>query len=257
MVVSQVASIALTSGAASFVEFIEALTLVLALGGTRGWRCTLSGAAAALLLLALLVYAFGTTLPRLPTAPLRFVLGLLLLLFGIRWLRKATRRSAGLIPLRDEAVILRRHQARFRAMARDPGRWDAVALAIAFQATALEGLEVVFIVVAIGAAGPGPLHVAAWGAAAAFLLVCVLGLMLRGPITRVPENTLKRVLSAMLCGLGTVWVGEGAGLTWPGGEAAILWVGAAFLLLSVLVVKARARALPLTRWGRRPQTRKY
>ena len=232
MTLSQLIPTALTSGAASMVEFVEALTVVLALGTTRDWRSALCGAAAAVPLLVLPLMAFGATLPRLPLAPMRFVLGLLLLLFGTRWLRKAIRRSAGLIPMRDEADALRRHQARFESMAHARGRWDLPTLAIALQATAFEGLEVVFIVAAVGAAGPASLHAAAWGAGAAFLLVCALGLALRGPITRVPENALKRVVGAALSGLGTFWVGEGAGLVWPGGEMAVLWLGAAFLLLS-------------------------
>ena len=241
---SHLVPVALASGAASAVEFVEALTVVLALGATRDWRSAMSGAAGAVLFLALLLAAFGAVLLRLPIVPVQLVLGLLLLLFGTRWLRKATRRAAGLTPMRDEAAALRRHEARFEAMARGHGRWDAPALAIAFQATAFEGLEVVFIVVAVGAAGPASLGAAEWGAGVALLLVCVLGLLLREPITRVPENALKRLLGAMLCGLGTFWVGEGAGLAWPGGEAAILVLGAAFLLLSVLAA-ARLSRVPV------------
>ncbi|WP_419730587.1 hypothetical protein [Lichenicola sp.] len=237
----------LASGAASAVEFIEALTVVLALGAARNWRSALTGAAAAILLLALLLATFGSLLRHLPIAPAQFVLGLLLLLFGTRWLRKSTRRSAGLIPMRDETAALQRHETRFAAMARGPGPWDAPALAIAFQATAFEGLEVVFIVGAIGETGPAAMRAAVLGAVAAFLLVCVIGLILRGPITRVPENALKRLLGAMLSGLGTFWIGEGCGLAWPGGDLAVLWLGLAFLLVSALGVARLAGATPAGR----------
>ncbi|WP_171033939.1 hypothetical protein [Lichenicoccus roseus] len=232
---------ALTSGAASLVEFIEALTVVLALGAARSWRSALCGAAAAMMLLVLLLALFGQAIPHLPTGAALLGLGILLLLFGTRWLRKSTRRAAGLIPLRDEAESLRRHTERFAGLGARGGRWDAPALAIAFQATAFEGLEVVFIVLAVGAAGPSALRAATAGAGAAFAAVCALGLLLHGPITRVPENSLKRLIGAMLAGLGTFWIGEGAGLSWPGEDLAILPLGLGFLLLSVLGASILAR----------------
>lgn len=229
---SQSIPAALVSGTASLVEFIEALTVLLALGATRNWRSTLCGSAAATVLLALLLVLFGRLLAHVPAAPVQLALGVLSLLFGTRWLRKATRRAAGLIPLRDEAASLRRHETRFAAMDRARGRWDGPALAISFQATAFEGLEVVFIVVAVGAAGPSQLTAAAVGAAGALLLVGALGVALHGPITRVPENTLKRLVGAVMAGLGTFWIGEGIGVSWPGSDLAILPLGLGFLLLS-------------------------
>ena len=232
MLTSHFISAALTSGAASLVEFIEALTVVLALGAARSWRSALCGAAAAIMLLVLLLAVFGKAVAHVPVRGALLVFGVLLLLFGTRWLRKSTRRAAGLIPLRDEAASLQRHRTRFAALGAVGGRWDASALAIAFQATAFEGLEVVFIVVAIGAAGPEVLRGATIGAAIAFAAVCALGLVLHGPITRVPENTLKRLIGAMLAGLGTFWIGEGAGLAWPGDDLAILPLGCGFLMLS-------------------------
>jgi Ca2+/H+ antiporter, TMEM165/GDT1 family len=225
---------ALTSGAASLVEFIEALTVVLALGATRSWRSALCGAAAAVVVLAAVLGLFGGAIGRLPIRPAQFVLGVLLMLFGTRWLRKATRRAAGVLPRRNEMAALRRHEERFATLPRSGGGWDSSALAIAFQATAFEGMEVVFIVVAIGAAGGASLRAAAFGAAVAFAAVCALGLLLHRPITRVPENALKRLVGAALAGLGTFWIGAGAGLSWPGDDLAILPLCAGFLLLSAL-----------------------
>ena len=232
---------ALTSAAASLVEFVEALTVVLALGASRSWRSALCGSAAAMVLLTMALALFGRTVLHLPTRPVQMAVGVLMLLFGTRWLRKATRRAAGLLPLRDEQASLRRHETRFAAMGAADRRWDMPALAIAFQATAFEGFEVVFIVVAIGAAGPLPLRAAAIGAVAALAAVCALGLILHGPITRVPENTLKRLVGAMLAGLGTFWIGESAGLSWPGDNLAILPLGLCFLALSVAAAALLAR----------------
>ena len=241
MTMTQILAAALPAGAASLVEFIEALTVVLALGAARSWRSALCGAAAAIVALVLLLAVFGRAILLVPAGPGQFVLGLLLLLFGTRWLRKATCRAAGLIPRRDEIASLRKYQTRFAALGEANPGWDAPALAIAFQATTFEGLEVVFIVVAIGAAGPVPLRAATMGAVAAFLAVCLLGLILHGPITRVPDNTLKRLIGAMLAGLGTFWVGEGTGLPWPGGDLAILPLGCGFLLLSLAGAASLAR----------------
>ncbi len=238
---SHLLAAAFTAGAASFVEFIEALTVVLALGAARSWRSALCGAAAAMALLAALLALFGPAVLRVPTGLARLLLGVLLLLFGIRWLRKATLRAAGLTPLRDELASLHRHQARFAALGIANRRWDAPALAIAFQATAFEGLEVVFIVVAVGAAGPIALRAATIGAAVAFAVVCTLGLFLHGPITRMPDNSLKRLIGAMLAGLGTFWIGEGAGLAWPDDDLAILPLGGLFFLLSLAGAAQLAR----------------
>lgn len=224
----------MTSGAASLVEFIEALTVVLAVGATRGWRSAGAGVVAALVFLAVLVALFGPALRHLPLAPAQFVLGTLLVLFGTRWLRKATRRAAGIIPMRSEDAAFRRHRDRIGGIASPVARWDGPGLAAAFQATTIEGLEVVFIVVAIGAGGSGLLQPAMVGAAAALVLVAGLGMLLHRPITRVPENTLKRLVGAMLAGFGTFWIGEGAGLAWPGGDASIVLLSLAYLLVSVM-----------------------
>ena len=232
---SQFLTVFVTAALASLVEFIEALTVVLAVGAGRGWRSALAGALTALLLLLLLAVPFGPALGTLPLGPAKVVVGTMLVLFGLRWLRKATRRAGGIIPLRDEASAFRRHSARVgQAEATEP-RWDRIGLLAAFQATAIEGLEVIFIVVAIGAGGSGLMLPAALGAAASLAAVIVLGVALHRPITRVPENTLKQVVGASLAGLGTFWVGDGAGLEWPGDDLAILALGLAYFLLSVTI----------------------
>ncbi len=225
------------SGAASLVECIEALTVLLAVGSTRGWRSALAGAAVAVGVLVLLSALLWPALHRLPLAPLRLGLGALLLVFGARWLRKATRRAAGIIPLRDEAAAFQRHRRHAAIGPARSGRWDGVAFATVFQTAAMEGLEVVFIVVAIGSGGAGLWLPAAAGALIAFVAVVLLGLVLHRPITRVPENTLKQVVGALLCGFGTFWIGEGAGLDWPGGEVAMPALAAAYLLASAAAAR--------------------
>jgi uncharacterized membrane protein len=226
------ASAAVAGFLAALVEFVEALTVVLAVGAARGWRNALSGAAAALAVLAIALLAVGPRAP-LPAAPLRLLIGMLTLLFGLRWLRKAVLRAAGLIPLHDEADEYARTRARLGARSA-PG-WDALALAASFQIVMMEGVEVVLIVAAIGAGG-GALLPAATGAGAALLAVLLLGLLLHRPITRLPENALKCGVGIMLCAFGTFWVGEAAGAAWPGGEWAlpllsVLWAASALLMI--------------------------
>jgi uncharacterized membrane protein len=233
---------AAAAGAASLVEFIEALTVVLAVAATRGLRSAAAGVLAALALLTGLVALLGPVLRHVAVAPAQVVFGTLFVLFGTRWLSKATRRAAGVIPLRDETIAFRRHRDRVAAIGAPVGRWDGAGMAVAFQATAIEGLEVVFIVVAIGSGGSGLLAPAVLGAAAALCLVAILGVVLYRPITRVPENTLKRFVGAMLAGLGTFWVGEGAGLRWPGEDLWIVLLGLGFLLLSAVLAARLRRA---------------
>jgi uncharacterized membrane protein len=223
---------AVASFLAALVEFVEALTVVLAVGAARGWRNALGGAAAALAVLAAALLAAG---PRaaLPAAPLRLLIGVLTLLFGLRWLRKAVLRAAGLLPLHDEAGEYARTRARLGDR-RAPG-WDGLAVAASFQIVMMEGIEVVLIVAAVGAGG-GALLPAAWGAGAALLAVVLLGVLLHRPITRLPENMLKCGVGVMLCAFGTFWVGEAAGAVWPGGEWALpllslLWAFAALLMV--------------------------
>jgi uncharacterized membrane protein len=198
---------------ASLVEFVEALTVILAVGSVRGWRHALLGTAAALGVLVLLVAMLGTALTRIPLETIQLAVGTLLLLFGLRWLRKAILRSAGVIPLHDETEAFAKQAASMRGQAA-AGGWDRVAFGTAFQITMLEGTEVVFIVIAIGAGGAGLLLPASLGALAALLVVAALGLLIHRPLANVPENSLKFVVGVLLSAFGTFWAGEGAGVAW-------------------------------------------
>ena len=221
---------------ASTVEFVEALTVVLAVGTVRGWRGALAGSGAALVVLLVIVAALGPALTRVPLDVVQLGVGTLLLLFGLRWLRKAILRAAGVIPKHDEAAAfakeseaLRRHGSAGRGL-------DRVAVATAFQIVMLEGLEVVFIVVAVGAGGVGLLIPASVGALAALALVVTLGAVLHRPLSTVPENTLKFGVGVLLSAFGTFWVGEGAGLDWPGGDWSIPGLCAAYLVVALVTV---------------------
>jgi uncharacterized membrane protein len=227
---------------ASFVEFIEALTIILAVGTVRGWRPALAGAAAGAILLIGLVLIFGPLLNRVPIAWLQSAVGILLLLFGMRWLRKSVLRAAGVIPLHDETAIYAEETTMLRQAGGSHGAWDAIALATSFKATVLEGLEVVFIVIAIGAIG-GRLVPAAAGAGIALLLVIVLGFALHRPLARVPENSLKFAVGVLLSAFGVFWLGEGFHFPWPGEDLAILGLIAGFAMLALASVAVCRRTL--------------
>jgi uncharacterized membrane protein len=226
---------------ASLVECVEALTIVLAVGTTRGWRPALLGAAASAIFLVILVAIFGPALGRVPIATLQLIVGILLLLFGIRWLRKAILRAAGVIASHDEAKIYEKETALMRESgAPTRSSFDTIAFLACFKAVALEGLEVSFTVIAIGAGGS--LLVASLGAALAAVLVILLGFALHRPLSRVPENTLKFAVGIMLTAFGTFWIGEGLALPWPGEDLALVAMIALLLLFSALGVRlARAR----------------
>jgi Ca2+/H+ antiporter, TMEM165/GDT1 family len=220
-----------TAFLASLVEAVEALTIVLAVATVRGWRPAGLGAFAGLLVLALIVAALGPLLGRVPLHLLQLAIGILLLLFGMRWLRKAILRSAGVIPLHDEATTFAAETAELREQARrNEARLDWLAALASFKAVLLEGLEVVFIVIALSA-GRGMLVPASAGAVAACLLVAGVGLVVHRPLARVPENTLKFAVGVMLSAFGIFWTGDGLGVAWPGADFAI--VGFAVLFLAV------------------------
>ena len=226
---------------ASLVECVEALTIVLAVGTTRGWRSSLLGAGASAIFLALLVVVFGPALGRIPITTLQLIVGILLLLFGIRWLRKAILRAAGVISIHDEAKIYEQETALMRDAGQPARTFDAVAFIACFKAVSLEGLEVTFTVLAIGAGGS--LLVASIGALLAALVVILLGLALHRPLARVPENTLKFIVGIMLTAFGIFWIGEGLRYPWPGEDLALLAMIALLLIFSALAVRlARARA---------------
>ncbi len=219
---------------ASLVECVEALTVILAVGSVRGWSGALAGAGAALGLLGALVAILGRALTHIPLGRIQLVVGVLLLLFGLRWLRKAILRAAGVIPLRDEEAAYRKQTAAFANSA--VHGWDRIAFAAAFQIAMLEGAEVVFIVIAVAAGSAGALLPASFGALLALLLVAGLGLALHRPLSRVPENALKFAVGVLLSAFGTFWTGEGLGVAWPGEDWAISALIAGFLAVAGLAV---------------------
>ena len=226
---------------ASLVEFVEALTVVLAVGTVRGWRGALIGSGAAIGLLLVIVLALGPALIRIPLGVVQLVVGSLLLLFGMRWLRKAILRSAGVIALHDEEAAYAKETESLRRMGGGRRGWDQVAIATAFKITVLEGLEVVFIVVAVGAGGVGLLIPASVGALAALILVVALGLAIHKPLAAIPENSLKFLVGVLLSAFGTFWVGEGVGIGWPGQDWSILGLVAGFLIVALLTVSGCRR----------------
>ena len=235
------ALIFLASFAASAVEVVEAVTIVLAVGVTRGWRSTWIGVGAAALSLAVLVGAFGPTLLALvPHETLLVVVGTLLLIFGLQWVRKAIMRYTGLKALHDEAVIYQREVAELRTDGLARGEMDWTAFTVAFKGVFLEGLEVVFIVITFSATN-GQFGATILGAAAAAVLVTAIAALLHQPLTRVPENTLKYGVGLILITFGTFWTGEGLGVEWPGGDVMILGLLGFYLLTTWGLITVLAR----------------
>jgi uncharacterized membrane protein len=230
----------LTTFLASAVEAVEALTIVLAVGVVRGWRSTLLGVGAASVVLAAIVAALGPALRLIPISTLRFVIGALLLTFGLQWLRKAVLRAGGYKPLRDEAAAFASERAEAGSAAAATGRTDWYSFTVAFKGVLLEGLEVAFIVVGFGST-QGRLGLAAAAAAAAVVVVLAVGVAVRGPLERVPENTLKYVVGVLLTSFGIFWGGEGAGVEWPGADLAVLAVAGFVTLVSVLLTRELRR----------------
>jgi uncharacterized membrane protein len=231
---------------ASAVEMVEALTIVLGVGVVRGWRAPLLGVAAASFLLLGLIAVIGPALGSVPIETLRLVVGALLLVFGLQWLRKAILRSSGYKALHDEDEAFREERERAAAAGevRRAGL-DWYSFTVAFKGVLLEGLEVVFIVISFGAAQDrlGPAVV---GAVAAVVLVVAAGLLVRGPLERVPENTIKFTVGVLLTSFGCFWAAEGVGADWPGDELSLLGLIAFFALVSLGLVRLlrRQRLLP-------------
>lgn len=245
---------------ASAVEFVEAFTIVLVVGVTINWRSAFAGAVAATGALAVIVAIFGTALVRfVPIDALRLVVGVLLVLFGLKWLKKAILRYAGLKAMHDEEAIYEEQLAEMRARGEHPQtRVDPFGVATSFKSVLLEGLEVAFIVITFGlqannsqrgagGAQPNGILIAALGAFCALLLVIVAGALVRAPLQRVPENALKFTVGVMLTSFGTFWGAEGAGAGWPGGDAALL------AIIPGVLVAANAMAWTMRRSIRRPE----
>ena len=234
----------LTFGAAflgSAVESVEALTIVLAVGLTRGWRAPLLGTLSALVLLGVLVAIFGQLIvTRVPELTLKLIIGTLIVLFGLRWLHKAVLRSAGVVAMHDEEHAYRQAVSQLggAAAARD---W--VGFVLALKGVFLEGLEVVFIVIAVGGTGHGfPAAIA--GGVVAAVVVAGAGVIVRKPLARVPENTLKYGVGVILTSLGTFWAAEGMGAHWPLDFVSILGLVAIYLGASVLAIALIRRPAP-------------
>jgi uncharacterized membrane protein len=221
---------------ASGVEFVEAFTIVLAVGIARDWRSSLLGAAGAVVALAVIVAALGSALTLIPLAVLQALIGVLLLLFGLKWLRKAMLRSAGLKALHNERETFAKEVEGLRQEPRTRGRLDAVAVGTSFNGVLLEGLEVAFIVIGFGVTSSALVQ-AVIGAAAACLVVVGVGFALRAPLQQVPENLMKWVVGIMLTSFGTFWAGEGFGIAWWKGDVSLPIVIAVFLVVSLVGVQ--------------------
>src|SRR5581483_3900544 len=239
----------------STVEFIEALTVVLAVGTTRSWRAAVWGALAAVVALALIVAVFVAlammlssffdpeSMQRIQSA-LKVAVGALLLLFGLKWLRKSILRFAGIIAIHDEELIYQREVAELRAQGLKKEGLDKVGFFVAFQATLVEGLEVVFIVLAFGGAGASAMQAAIVGALAAGIVVISAGVALKAPLTRVPENAMKFAVGSLLSTFGVFWAGEGLGVSWPGDALSVLVLFAIMCLVSWICLKMLNALLP-------------
>ncbi len=227
---------------ASLVESVEALTIILAAGVSRGWRSALQGAAAGFLVLAVIVAALGPALTVIPLSVLRVVVGALLLVFGLQWIRKAVLRASGYKGLHDETALFAEHRSTAEAAAAG-GRGvvqDWYGFTLAFKGVLLEGLEVAFIVLTFGA-NAHRTGLAVVGAVAAVVVVTAAGFAVRAPLARVPENTMKMVVGVMLTTFGIFWGAEGAGAHWPGSDLALLPLVAFVAVVTVMLTAALRR----------------
>jgi uncharacterized membrane protein len=237
-------SLAISVFLACAVEAVEAFTIVLAVGSTRRWSSTLLGVVVAGLVLGILIAALGPALTSLPIDVLRIVVGGLLLIFGLQWLRKAILRAAGLKSMHDELEIYEAEALAAGSAATATGEFDGYAFAIAFKSVLLEGLEVAFIVLTFGA-NQHDIGLAAVAAGVAVAFVLVIGLAARAPLARVPENSMKFVVGVLLTTFGLFWGVEGAGASWPGNEAALPCLAVVILAASWLMVRDLQRGQPL------------
>jgi uncharacterized membrane protein len=240
----QLWAVAIAAFLASCVEFVEAFTIVLVVGVTVNWRSSLAGAAAAAGALAVIVAVFGTAIVKfIPLNDLRLVVGLLLVLFGMKWLKKAILRYAGLKAIHDEEAIYEEHLAELRARGEaPPAKLDPFGVVTSFKSVLLEGLEVAFIVITFGLQAntktqKNGIPVAAIGAVAAFIVIVVLGSVVRAPLQRVPENTLKFVVGVMLASFGTFWGGEGLGISWWKQDLSLPILVVFYLLVSLALIQ--------------------
>jgi uncharacterized membrane protein len=261
--IAHVSALFVAAFLASAVEFVEAFTIVLVIGATINWKSSLAGAGLAVIALAVIVSVLGTALVSyVPIGVLRLLVGILLVLFGLKWLKKSIMRFAGVKPLHDEEAIYEEQIAQLRASGKvRTDRIDPFGLVTSFKSVLLEGLEVAFIVITFGVQVPGTgfgngIVVASLAAGAALVVIVGLGAAVRAPLQRIPENTLKYVVGIMLTTFGTFWGGEGLGIAWWGNDIfllvlVVLYAAVSWLLirwlhsLSGRVGRTTARELPL------------
>ena len=224
------------------VEMVEALTIVLAVGHTRGWRSALEGSAVALLALSGLVAVFGPALVHVPLNTLRVVVGSVLLIFGMQWLRKAILRSSGLKAKHDEDAAYAEAVAELTNVAPEVNR-DRVAFVMAFKGVFLEGLEVVITVLTLGTSAHR-LSLAVIVAVIAIVLVGAVGLAVSRQLSKVPENAMKMGVGVMLVSFGTFWTGEGLRVRWPASDTSLLALVALYLLVATLLIGVARRVAP-------------
>jgi uncharacterized membrane protein len=231
----------LSSFLASAVEMVEALTIVLAAGIARGWRSSLTGVGAATATLAIVIIVLGPAITSLPISVLRIVVGGMLLIFGLQWLRKAIMRSSGFKALHDEdAIYTEELEAARKAGSVTAQGIDWYGFTLSFKGVFLEGLEVAFIVLTFGSA-KGGIPLAAAGAAIALIVVAIVGIAVRAPLSRVPENTIKFAVGLMLTTFGIFWAGEGVGVSWPGADIALIPILGFMILVAFGLVKSLRR----------------
>ena len=219
---------------ASCVEMVEALTIVLAVGHTRGWRSAFEGTGVALVALAALVAAFGPALVHVPLNVLRLVVGGVLLIFGMQWLRKSILRATGFKAKHDEDAVYEETVAQLRSTGATPDR-DRIAFVMAFKGVFLEGLEVIILVITLGTSAHR-LGLAAIVAAVAVVLVGLCGVIVAKQLSSVPENALKMSVGVLLVTYGTFWTGEGLKVRWPGGDTMLLGLTAIYAVVTWLFV---------------------
>jgi uncharacterized membrane protein len=226
---------------ASSVEMVEALTIVFAVGHTRGWRSCLEGVATAFVALTILVALFGPALVRVPLQALHLIVGAILLIFGMQWLRKAILRASGLKAKHDEDAI---YQHTVDELAASPASSrDRVAFVVAFKGVFLEGLEVVITVITLGTSAHR-LGLASLAAAVAVLCVGVVGVIVSRQLSKVPENAMKMSVGILLSSYGTFWTGEGLKVHWPGNDVMLVGFVGIYFLASVLLVAMCRRSAP-------------
>jgi uncharacterized membrane protein len=227
---------------ASAVEMVEAMTIILAVGITRGWKSAFAGIIAASLALTVIVGALGASLIEyVPLGVLQVTVGILLLIFGMQWLRKAIQRASGLRSMHDEDQIFANNVKGLALTGPfSDSAIDWTGFVVSFKGVFLEGLEVAFIVITFGA-NSGRVDLAALGAVAAFVIVGGTGAIIHRPLSKVPENAIKHSVGVLLMSFGTFWGAEGVGLSWDLDAAAVLVIALTYWAASLVMIEMLKR----------------